>query len=184
MIVVSIIALLISIAVPSLSKARIQAKRTACAARLHQIGVALITYMQETRDRLPHVSYMPSLGPAPLTTPNPVYIADVLAPQLKGEDKVFQCPEDRPNRTDRPAPNTGLSYFETERSSYEFRIFLSGYTPIEFASRRFRGGPSQSSTPPNKIWVMRDYANFHGKSGKSGARRYLYIDGHVTDYEN
>jgi hypothetical protein len=31
---------------------------------------------------------------------------------------------------------------------------------------------------------MRDYNNFHGESGEPGARRYLYIDGHVADFEN
>jgi len=35
----------------------------------------------------------------------------------------------------------------------------------------------------NSIWIMRDYFNFHGEAGTPGARRYLYIDGHVTDYE-
>jgi hypothetical protein len=31
---------------------------------------------------------------------------------------------------------------------------------------------------------MRDFNNFHGEPGKDGARRYLYYDGHVTDFEN
>jgi len=25
---------------------------------------------------------------------------------------------------------------------------------------------------------------YFGKAGKPGARRYLYVDGHVTDFEN
>jgi hypothetical protein len=36
----------------------------------------------------------------------------------------------------------------------------------------------------NAFWVMRDFNNFHGSGGKPGARRYLYSDGHVTDFEN
>ena len=45
---------------------------------------------------------------------------------------------------------------------------------------RFRG----RTIPDNTVWIMRDYNNFHGEGGKPGARRYLYIDGHVTDFEN
>jgi len=44
LVVVSIIALLISILLPSLKKARDQAKLTLCATRLHDIGVALMSY--------------------------------------------------------------------------------------------------------------------------------------------
>ncbi|MBN1512896.1 MAG: prepilin-type N-terminal cleavage/methylation domain-containing protein [Phycisphaerae bacterium] len=44
LVVVSIIALLISILLPSLKKARDQAKLTLCATRLHDIGVSLMSY--------------------------------------------------------------------------------------------------------------------------------------------
>jgi prepilin-type N-terminal cleavage/methylation domain-containing protein len=44
LVVVSIIALLISILLPSLKKARDQAKLTVCGTRLHDIGVALMSY--------------------------------------------------------------------------------------------------------------------------------------------
>jgi hypothetical protein len=41
-----------------------------------------------------------------------------------------------------------------------------------------------STVADNAFYVMRDYDNFHGAGGKPGARRYLYSDGHVTDFEN
>ncbi|MCP4246203.1 MAG: DUF1559 domain-containing protein [bacterium] len=53
LVVVSIIALLISILLPSLRKARIQAKNTTCAAQLHDIGVALSSYAA-AYNRFPH----------------------------------------------------------------------------------------------------------------------------------
>lgn len=91
--------------------------------------------------------------------------------------------------TDRPAPNTGLSFFQSERSSYEYRCSLAGLTPAEFY-RRPHGPPwhphqhPNDRTPGNTIWFARDYDNFHGRAGQNGARRYAYIDGHVSDYEN
>ncbi len=53
LVVVAIIALLISILLPSLHRARTQAKRVKCAAHLHDIGTALMAYKNEY-NRLPH----------------------------------------------------------------------------------------------------------------------------------
>ncbi|GMU80858.1 MAG: hypothetical protein AMXMBFR47_07290 [Planctomycetota bacterium] len=53
LVVVAIIALLISILLPSLADAREQAKRTKCAANLHGIGTALITCADENKGYVP-----------------------------------------------------------------------------------------------------------------------------------
>ena len=47
LVVISIIALLIAILLPSLKKARIQAKNAKCASQLHDIGIALMAYATE-----------------------------------------------------------------------------------------------------------------------------------------
>ena len=61
LVVVSIIALLIAILLPSLKKARTQAKITKCATQLHDIGVALMSYANDY-DRFPPQN---SLGAPP-----------------------------------------------------------------------------------------------------------------------
>lgn len=53
LVVISIIALLVSILLPALNKARAQAQRTACAAHLHQNGLALVVYGGNYDGRLP-----------------------------------------------------------------------------------------------------------------------------------
>ena len=58
LVVVAIIALLIAILLPSLAKAREQAKRTACAANLKGVGSIMMTYAQIYNDQ------MPQFGPA------------------------------------------------------------------------------------------------------------------------
>lgn len=55
LVVVAIIALLISILLPSLQGAREQAKATVCAEHMHQIGLALTYYLQENKDEIPFV---------------------------------------------------------------------------------------------------------------------------------
>ena len=53
LVVVAIIALLVAILLPSLAKARRQARLTLCASQLHQAGLALIAY-QHSFKRFPH----------------------------------------------------------------------------------------------------------------------------------
>src|SRR4051812_41292130 len=53
LVVIGIIALLISVLLPALSKARQSASRIACAAQLRQLGIAAINYANNNRGALP-----------------------------------------------------------------------------------------------------------------------------------
>ena len=192
LVVISIIALLVGILLPSLSKARTQARRAACAANLNQIGIGFQSYLNENRDLMPYASFFPSVAPLPLTTSEPIYIADVLTPHLNESRKVFECPGDVASPKQRPAPFAGMTWFESDKSSYQYldfrRQFIAGKSMNEAAKqakRLFEQFTGQAKTfAPNSIWIMQDYDNFHGEAEKPGARRYLYIDGHVGDFEN
>jgi len=181
LVVIAVIALLMSILVPTLNRARTSAKRTACATNLRQIGVAFRLYIGAKNDRMPEVSFMPSMGPTPIQGGKTIRIADVLKYELDGETAVFQCPNDLPD-DHRDPPNLGKSYFESEGSSYEYRTRFGGQT-LDEVSKRLRER-FDTAVNENTIWIMRDYGNFHGEAGTLGARRYLYVDGHVADFEN
>jgi prepilin-type N-terminal cleavage/methylation domain-containing protein len=185
MVVVAVIGLLVGVLMPALSSARASAKRTACASNLRQIGAGLAIYMSANRDRYPHASNMPSVGPAPLVGPKAIRIADVLRVEV-GEPEAFHCPNDV-SGDGRGAPNNGLTYFQSEGSSYEYRSdwrdrpLPGGRTAPEVSALFDR---ADIKVADNAFWVLKDYDNFHGPGGKPGARRYLYSDGHVTDFEN
>ena len=182
LVVVAVIGLLVGVLMPALGSARSSAKRTACASNLRQIGAGLQLYMSANRDRFPYASFMPSMGPFPLPGPTAVRIADVLRAEI-GDPAAFHCPNDV-SGDGRLAPNNGLTYFQSEGSSYEYRTMppLGGRTTSDvsvlFARR------ANVKVADNAFWVLRDFNNFHGPGGKPGARRYLYSDGHVTDFEN
>ena len=180
LVVISIIGLLIAILVPALQSSRTQANRAVCASNLRQIGVAMQSYLTDRGDRFPHASFLPSTSPFPLRTPQPIYIAEVLLTEVGEDANVFACPKDQEGSNRKP-PNTGRSYFESEKSSYEYRVQLGGRTMTEVVGRMSEFGRTIAE---NEFWIMRDYDNFHGKGGSEGARRYLYLDGHVTDFEN
>lgn len=57
LVVISIIALLLSILMPSLNKARMSAKKVVCMSNVRQAALALITYGMDYDDRLPGAKY-------------------------------------------------------------------------------------------------------------------------------
>ena len=109
LVVVAIIALLISILMPALGNARIQARDVTCKSRLYQIGVALQEYMVEWNGRIPYcVTPMtngrakPGFGGANWTDEEtdpfnrqkwPNSMPSILMPRYIGETSgIFVCP--------------------------------------------------------------------------------------------
>jgi prepilin-type N-terminal cleavage/methylation domain-containing protein len=181
MVVVAVIGLLVAVLMPAMGNARAQARRAACANNLRQIGVGMQIYISGNHDRFPYASFMPSFGPFPLDREKPIRIVDVLKFNVPLES--FECPSDS-SGDGRPDPNAGLTYFQSEGSSYEYRTMprIGGRTAKEIAT--LLSDRVDTTVADNSFYIMRDYDNFHGKGGKPGARRYLYSDGHVTDFEN
>lgn len=195
LVVITVIALLLSILLPSLNSVRKQAKLITCASNLRQVGLGLQSYLDSNNNILPFASYMPSVSPIPvgigpgvsfddMVDVEPIYLADLLLKHVNGEAQVFHCPVDDPGVVERGEPNQTKSYFETEKSSYELRfpppVGGKSVEQLTYDFERF----TRRQIASNMIWVIRDYANFHNPAGEKGARRYLYLDGHVTDYEN
>ncbi len=108
LVVVAIIALLVSILLPSLSKARAQARTTLCATRIGQLAKSLFIYAEDFEERLPfHIVYgeMPAWGGGgnggvEELDPNEDWIAskeqmpDVfLTPEEEWPDLGVRCPQ-------------------------------------------------------------------------------------------
>lgn len=185
LVVVSIIALLVGILLPSLGGARRSGQRASCAANLKQIGTGMRMYLNDSNDYLPNAPPLPSLQP-PTGVEQPG-IATVLKPYLTEhvgkQDDVFRCPGDVPGKTRRDPPNDDKSFYDTEGTSYAYNFRLSGEKLYEVVRRDWVKQYYGGQVNEEQIWIMRDYVAFHGKPGKPGASNYLYVDGHVSDLE-
>ena len=69
MVVVAIIAILVTILLPSLNKARDLAKRATCQASLNGIGKGLALYMAQNDDRTPMMAFDTAYAPASVAAP-------------------------------------------------------------------------------------------------------------------
>lgn len=146
LVVVAIIALLISILLPSLASAKRQAKRAVCASNLHQIGIAMPQYTHDNKDWYPSNGRPPD-GNWNVKGPQgwPVYYNMVW--QYGGNaghswanrpahlrlmyrylyPEFFQCPDDRPPIY---VKHDGKSSYWSTGTSYP----LNGYNWASFAT--------------------------------------------------
>ncbi len=102
LVVVAIMALLVSILLPSLSRARAQARMVVCQSNVRQILTAFTTYSMESRSRLPGnrgdtgADWLGGSNPPDYRQPE----SGTIFKRHMGRDKVaFTCPDDKVQRS-------------------------------------------------------------------------------------
>lgn len=132
-VVVAVIALLIAILMPSISRARSQAHRVTCQTQLHQLVLAWHQYLDANRGQFPHGktlsvdfggkqgTYSPYLVSRPL---NPYVGLPGTTPQAE----IFRCPSDRGGEIDAGSgqEETTASCYQYYGTSYKTNRFLVG----------------------------------------------------------
>jgi prepilin-type N-terminal cleavage/methylation domain-containing protein len=88
LVVIAIIAILASLLLPALSKAKIKGQTVRCLSNLHQIGIGMSLYTSEQNEKFPFISD---------TWPRMEFIHawTLLHPYLSTNDSFYLCPADR-----------------------------------------------------------------------------------------
>ncbi|HMJ90942.1 MAG TPA: type II secretion system protein [Candidatus Acidoferrum sp.] len=169
LVVIAIIAILASLLLPSLARAKGKANDTVCLNNLKQLGTALFMYADDHESRLPNIEPYP---PSPTPSLFPGVINErmfvVLSNYIGGAKKIVICPKDT---------GSFLYYPDTNCStSYEWRWEYSNSLIEEL--RKVLDPLRRGARSPDKIYLMYDYEGFHS-GGTNGGRAFLYGDGHV-----
>jgi len=184
LVVIGIIAVLIGILLPVISKARASASRVACRAQLADLGRAFTIYLNSSHNRIPRVNPIPSEVPA--IVPGAPSITMALNDQVRADNEVWRC---RSDRITQPAPNSPAgfeTYYEREgtaggASSYLYNTWINATADTETWTGKLADIKRIMGLTQSQVWILADYEAFHGKPGTRGSRNYLFADMHVAD---
>lgn len=141
LVVIGIIALLISILLPALNKAKEQANRTACASNVRSFCQALIMLAQDNKGRFPDLvntdgqwntggwgpdfnKFTTASYPYEVQVIHP-YVRDVIMPKYGMNRKMFYCPSNQDMNVD-------SNWIKTDKNNFGFvgYMILAGQTKL------------------------------------------------------
>ena len=207
LVVMAVLSLLMAILMPVLSQARQQARRAACAANLHQVGIAIHLYAESFNDTIP-------FGPEgrPITGSNfytvtgnvtsllsledgaPVGLGLMLKNYLSHQSKVLFCPgADQPSEAEEQLARVGTAQAQSDFYYRHASVALLSGTPKKFhiklsdLGRNSKGRLIAALVSDVQFLAHRSLAAFQVKtrtSHKKAASNILFADGRVTTVIN
>lgn len=207
LVVVAIIAVLISILLPSLNSARDYAKTVSCSSNLKQFGLAVNFYVNDNRDSMPLTGNYPNNQGAQYSSNNWMVLLSKYLPSntnpngyyAEKQGSLWICPSDKRSTGNKYGdPKLEGGYFHSP--SYGINIFLTGYYwnnyPWQIKPRNIG-----EITEPTKTPVMSDTdhnwgcypAHIQDSYGigfhpfphyHRNADTFLFVDGHVSVVPN
>lgn len=158
LVTIAIIGILAALILPALSQAKESGRSTSCQGNLHQIGVALQIYVEESKNHMP--TMYDQLAGAGFQT-NLTAINVVLSNQL-GSQQVLCCPSDNAQVFQRTGSSYSWNNLVNGQNADQLQIFATTY-------------------PLTKIPLVFDKQSFHAALGTNRAINYLYADGHIKN---
>ncbi|MCC7349007.1 MAG: type II secretion system protein [Phycisphaerales bacterium] len=197
LVVIGIIALLISMLLPALGKARESAKRAACASNLRQVGLLWQMYANEHKGFFPDHGI--GFGNWTLITPD---LHDIFDNQYKFNHRAFYCPDWNTDvnggdpdylwanpRTD-TTPHTytvGYSIYMPQGNTIAWNNALGNKLPplMKNSDKRAAEIPlafdeTNLYGPPYNSTITYGYSTHYSKGPKPDGGNALFGDGHVV----
>ncbi|HQY89077.1 MAG TPA: type II secretion system protein [Tepidisphaeraceae bacterium] len=115
LVVIGVVAVLIALLMPALSRARESSKRILCASNLHQMGVAISTYLTENRQRMPMI-----IEPIWIPPPNPDHLEFTVDAFKKTPTGELVYPFAFVNVMSRYMPNPGVMICPSATLGYPY----------------------------------------------------------------
>jgi prepilin-type N-terminal cleavage/methylation domain-containing protein/prepilin-type processing-associated H-X9-DG protein len=178
LVVIGVIALLIGILLPTLSRAREASRKTQCLANLRTLGQAMHMYAQQFHDNLPN-------GNQPLMWDDPFGKYDVLvyfANQFVRGPASFHCPSDVDPT---PVKIVTGEYFADDSAHISFEYYCIWFPPEKCAKiTKFKGRAplvwdQDAGEPVNPVTSQPFTPNTSPLKNHKGGGNVVYSDGHV-----
>ena len=191
LVVIAIISLLVSILLPSLNKAKELAREVCCKSNLRNIGLAIMTYANESNESLPGPCWS-GIGPPEISQH---YLSTYLIPQLTSGREAWTCPS-----------NEEADQWAKSNDTEDARHYLShGMNEDDDRYDFLFGRPQDGEIPPwptrnlhyisslpggaSEVWAVEDIDGWNYELGCGGrytnlpvhreGRNVLYFDGSV-----
>ena len=183
LVVIAIIAILASMLLPALTRARDSAKKATCSSNLKQIGTASIMYVDDNDEYLPPVYVSGNLGDGVWPYFVNIYLSSGKSKGKSwGRNEVFNCPADQ------TAFRDNINVYQNFTTCYAMNWAANKWKLARIVTPSQKGmivdSEGQAKALDFVFYSMYNYAinhryGFSTRHGSSG--NILWVDGHVSN---
>jgi prepilin-type N-terminal cleavage/methylation domain-containing protein/prepilin-type processing-associated H-X9-DG protein len=162
LVVIGIIAVLISILLPALGRAREQGLNVKCAANLRQLGTAMLMYIQDNKGYVPK-AYYPTSKPDPAVSSVGLYWFDQLAKYMSIPSAWYKAPSRVIDK--RPFGGTILACPVAPYSEDKFSYVMNGLMSNNIAQAPNSSGLYWTFDGRKEEWALTRIVQYRKPSG-------------------